>query len=127
MGLFMRKCALPDCEWRLDDGGLVDLAVTFSIGYVRPDRPDAVVLVWFSAVEHPHCPDLFVVQRLTEYIVGDPADRDNATWIAQHRDYLGGGAFGHLKGVLQARDYARETFANGFAIDWDGLPEREAV
>lgn len=120
MKLFTRKQAPPDCEWRPD--GLVDLAVQFSIAYFRPDRPDALVLVWFSATECPHGSGLYAVERLTEYIVGDPRDRDNATWIEQHRDLLGGSVPDFRDAVLAARDNARETYANGYPIDWDGLP-----
>jgi hypothetical protein len=124
MNLFTRKRALPDCEWRPDAAGLTDLGVWFSIGYIRPDRWNAVVLVWFSPVGHPQCPDLFLVQRLTEYIVGDPTDRDNCAWIAQERNYLGWTVAAHTDAVLMARDFARETFANGFTIRWDGFPKR---
>lgn len=121
MKLFTRKQALPDDEWRPD--GLVDLAVQFSIAYFRPDRPDALVLVWFSAAECPHGSGLYAVERLTEYIVGDPRDRDNATWIGQRREQASNSTPDFRTVVLAARYAARETYANGYPINWDGLPE----
>jgi hypothetical protein len=74
----------PDTAWRPDGtgvvtsgdcGGDIQAGESWSVRFIRPDKPGSLLTVTFYPVEYDECPGEFVMQRKIEWMVcADPAD-----------------------------------------------------
>lgn len=135
MGLFTRKQALPDSEWRPDAdgaglgpdiGGDIQRGNAYSVRYIRPDMPGSLITVSFYPVEYDSCLGEFVVQRQVEWLVCEDPSDPGGTEIWSDYDYTDvsdvvAGSAGEAE--QEAREFADAALGQGWTHRWDGEPD----
>lgn len=111
-----------------DIGGDIQRGETYSVRFVRPDKPGSLYTVTFYAVEYDHqCPGEFVVQEQTEWMVcEDPRDPGGTEiWSdMQTRDISEHVWYTQAEAEKEAREFAEAELRPGSSdIGWDGEPD----
>jgi hypothetical protein len=129
MGIFTNRRA-PATGWYADGsagiagdiGGDIQRGEAHDVRFVRDDKPGSSITVTFYAVEYDECPGEFVVQRLVEWFVGDPAD-GREIWSDCAADDDGVIRSTEARAEADARESAEATVAEAEVYgDWDGEP-----
>lgn len=121
---------IPDSQWRHDGkgvlsnadcGGDIQAGESFSVRYIRPDRPAATITVSFYPVEYDELPGEFIVQRQVEWYLSGP-DGDEI-WSDVAYDDVSPVMDTAAAADREARDFAGSALADGDTHRWDGQPD----
>lgn len=139
MSLFTGTPQLADSEWRPDGtgvepngdavGGDIQRGESYSVRFVRPDRPRSLVTVSFYATESDDYPGEYGVQRQVEFLVCEDPTEPGGTevWSDCHSDDVSDEVIDtEAEAESEAAGHAQSALGDGDDINWDGYSDPRA-
>lgn len=125
---------MNDSEWRADGtgvvsngdcGGDIQAGDSYSVRYIRPDKPGSLITVTFYPVEYDELPGELAVQRQVEFMVcEDPSDPGGTEiWSDCLYDDVSYKVIDTAAEAEQdAREFAVTALGDGSDHGWNGEP-----
>lgn len=138
MNLFTRAPQLADSDWRPDGtgvdsagdiGGDIQRGESYSVRFVRPDRPRSLVTVSFYATESDNNPSEYGIERQVEFLVCEDPNEPGGTevWSDCHYDDISYEVIDtEAEAEAEAARHAQSALGDGDDIRWDGYSDPRA-